>query len=387
MKENFGKMSKVVFYRTLALFAMIFLRRRRKIETDDVKSILVVNLGLIGDALLGTPIILALAEAFGKYTAVSVLTTPASYPALKNNNELEIYVYDAFWADRSSGRSYRSIVRYLRSTFRTVLLLRKRRFDTILNIWPTDQPLNCFFLRTLRSRNVVGYSFNYSKYFYDFSLDFDDASHVVDNQFQLASAYFGEIIRGCFRRELRYFAPPHSKEVKEQIPTPYILISPYSSQNQKNWSEVSWAELISGLVKKYDGFTIVVTGTRDRAIQAQSIFRKSPPGIVNFVGRSSFEEFAVLVEKASLVITVESAAIHLASAFHVPVFVLYSRLYRYHQFLPIGTAYSFAVEGGESAAQQIHQSAGIALSSPAVTRLLDEFISNNLGAREKKLSC
>jgi ADP-heptose:LPS heptosyltransferase len=387
------KVVKSLTYPLLAILAALFFKKRNKLQIQNIRSVLVVNLGLIGDGLLITPTLSTLTKELNNDAKVAALLSPASSTALRNDNSIEKFIYDAFWADPSMNHRHIPRIKHLILTFRTVRSLRKAQFDVIINPWVSDQPLNCLFLRSLKPKNLVGYSFKYAKYFCDYSLEFDETKHVVDNQQSLLSSYFGEQFRGAFDRSLYYSFPTGADAPgldAEIVSGPFIMIAPFASQKAKDWDEQSWAWVIEHLLARYPDYKIVLTGTSPSTERAASMIRNFSDKIINTVGNLSFDEYALLISQASLLIVVESVAIHLASVFHVPVFVLYSRVYNYEQFLPINTKYGISVVDVDCAEcfygchQPICMNHDVSRVIESIDRLIDQAVPRRLDSCQLK---
>lgn len=109
--------------------------------------------------------------------------------------------------------------------------------------------------------------------------------------------------------------------------TPYLLLSPCSSnraRNWRNWSAEGYAAVADYAYQLY-GLTTLVTGGNSRIEQdmVAAITAKTSAPLVNAVGQTSLKALLVLIRDARLVIAPDSGPIHMAVAMNTPPLGLY----------------------------------------------------------------
>ena len=141
------KIIKKIVYPILVSFGFLIFKKRGIINYKDINSILVVNLGLLGDCLLISPLISNLVNNYGDNIKINVLVTPWSYPSIKNNDKVKKIIFEAFWADPTDNHKHKIRLSHIIKLIKIIKLLRKEKFDLVINTWFTDTPLTAILLR------------------------------------------------------------------------------------------------------------------------------------------------------------------------------------------------------------------------------------------------
>ena len=303
-----------------------------------MRNVLVVQLGLMGDVLLMTPL-LRRVRASLPAARITMVVPPSSRDAIATNPDVDVILtYDAFWADPSDNHRHAFRARHVLESIRFVRDNRDVEYDLIINCWVMDQPLTAVLLSFLRSKCLLGFAFPYSGRFYDERRAIDPALHIADNAIEL----FEQVVPAPALdspRHLRYDIPAMPPDaafeaVTESTTAPYLLIAPFSSESTKEWELSHWATVLNEVSRLYPRVTLLITGLANTRARSASLMASLDGRVVNAVGALSLPQFAHMMKHAAATITTESGAMHLASAFDVPVFVLFSQVYNYKQFLP-----------------------------------------------------
>lgn len=93
---------------------------------------------------------------------------------------------------------------------------------------------------------------------------------------------------------------------------PCIVIAPGAKSDAKRWPEDNFREVIARLHARLPDARIVLAGDeRDREL-CSSISREWEPSVMNAAGRTSIVQLMALIQRAALVITNDSAPLHIA---------------------------------------------------------------------------
>ncbi len=114
--------------------------------------------------------------------------------------------------------------------------------------------------------------------------------------------------------------------------TPFVLVHPGTARPEKYWPAESWAEIIEWC-ESHLQMPCVLTGSDDGHEQSHlAAIKKRYPGIVgrDLSGRLDLLTLAALTQSASLVLTVDSAPMHLAGAFGTPQVALFGPTNPFH---------------------------------------------------------
>ncbi|MBI4355721.1 MAG: lipopolysaccharide heptosyltransferase II [Candidatus Omnitrophica bacterium] len=89
----------------------------------------------------------------------------------------------------------------------------------------------------------------------------------------------------------------------------------------KSWDVKSWAELCDALGR--ERIRVVLTGTRDEEPLGRELAKRSHAQPILAMGKTSLPEFAALVKRCQAIVTLDTAALHIASAVGTPCVALF----------------------------------------------------------------
>jgi ADP-heptose:LPS heptosyltransferase len=107
---------------------------------------------------------------------------------------------------------------------------------------------------------------------------------------------------------------------------PLVVVHPGSGDNfqGRRWPAQNFARLADGLVRDHGARIVVTGGDAESALVADVLRRMEEPGrAVSAAGRLSVLGLAALLERSALLVTNDTAPVHLGSALGVPVLALY----------------------------------------------------------------
>jgi len=112
--------------------------------------------------------------------------------------------------------------------------------------------------------------------------------------------------------------------IAPQEPLVVMHIGTSDNFSQRRWAPENFSALADHLAQRY-GARIVLTGLPDESfLIAETLAQMhNPAAAVDFSGKLAFEEYVALIAAADLVISADTAAVHLASILDVPVVGIY----------------------------------------------------------------
>lgn len=127
---------------------------------------------------------------------------------------------------------------------------------------------------------------------------------------------------------------PRIKKQERIIEGEYCVICPGASSPVKRWPVERFAEIADWLIGQR-GWNIHLCGGADEINTAQQLISKMKYSnhVVNHVGKTTFAEWASIIEYAKLVVGNDSATLHIAAAHRVPA-VCITGIYDKYQFFP-----------------------------------------------------
>lgn len=102
----------------------------------------------------------------------------------------------------------------------------------------------------------------------------------------------------------------------------WITINPFSRWSYKEWTAAGWAELINDLERDFS-VPVVLIGSADERPKAQALMRQCRAQVFNLAGKTTLAELAGLLGQSLLHIGVDSAGPHIAAAVGVPTVTIY----------------------------------------------------------------
>jgi len=283
---------------------------------------LVIQTSFLGDMVLTTPLIGQLATS----GPVDVLATPAAATLLANNPDVrETIVYDKRGTDRGA-RGFVRLARALRGRHYAAAYLAQGsvRSGALAAVSGIDRR--------------VGFSTSAGRRFYTIRIPYIENTHHAARLLSLAT---GDPARDLSRSALRPRLYPGQAERAAvdavvgpvRSGEPLVAMAPGSVWATKRWPY--FAELAAAL---RDVGRIVVLGAEVDRPLAEEIVGAAQGRAVDATGRLSLLASAELISRAALLVTNDSAPLHLASAMNTPTIAVFGPTVPEFGFGPLADA-------------------------------------------------
>jgi ADP-heptose:LPS heptosyltransferase len=285
-----------------------------------VHRILVVRAGALGDTLMATPVLAALADRHPG-AAIDVVASAPAAPLLAGHPHVA-RVLALGWRNlpRVVSPEKRALVRDLRAAAYDLAIVLERA------------PRYVDLVERARPRRLIGFQ----------ATAFDPALHSAANNLRaagfedwasrsLAPQIFldendereaGEVLGGLGRAEAR----PHDEERRRLVGLHAGYGPPrrkkYQETRLRGWRLDRFAEVGRRLVAR--GFRIVLTGSTDDREAVARIARELPPGsAIDLAGKIGVRTLAAVIRRLDLLVSVDSGPAHIAAAVSTPLVVLW----------------------------------------------------------------
>jgi heptosyltransferase-2 len=270
--------------------------------TVDRSRCLVIQTAFLGDVVLTTPLISLLAERYGP---VDVVTTPAAASLLEHHPAVhDVVRYDKHGAQRG-WRAFRRVGAELRGRqYERVYLPHRSLRSAVLALWSgaaerigfADSPAALTYTsRVLRPRE----------------------GHEVERLLALAGVRPEEnappVSLGLGPTDL---AAADAWLASQGVGADFVALAPGSVWATKRWPY--YAELAAGL----DRTSVIVGGAEDSEL-AQAIVAAAGGRAISAAGALNLRGSAALIKRATVLITNDSAPLHLATAVGTPVVAVF----------------------------------------------------------------
>lgn len=281
---------------------------------DGTARLLIAQSGFLGDVVLTTPLIAELRRRLAPQS-LSVLTTPQAKPLLAHHPAVDQVLVDA---KRSTGRGITGLVR-------TVRRLRKERFTLV--VAPHKSFRTALLLALTGIPRRVGFRQSPGWFLYHRTAVRDPYRHEVERILCLMRV-FGVEPEACQRTPLVTYGEAARASARALLLEAGIkdseavfIVCPGSVWPTKRWTVEGYTALVRRLEKDY-GRVLICGGPEDVAI-AHAVRAQAQGQVVNLAGRADLQTFMALVDRAQLVISNDSAPMHVAVARGVPVVAIF----------------------------------------------------------------
>lgn len=118
---------------------------------------------------------------------------------------------------------------------------------------------------------------------------------------------------------------------ESNITKPYLIFHPGSARAEKLWNAERWAQVIDSFGHN-DAFEVVLTSgsSRDEQAHVAAIKNNTRQKVIDLSGKTDLLTLAALVRQARLLVTVDSAPVHLAAATGTPQVILFGPTNPFH---------------------------------------------------------
>ncbi len=267
---------------------------------------LVVQTSFLGDMVLTTPLLAFLARR----GPVDVLCTKVAAALVANHPAVrETIVYDKRGVDRGIAGFRRIAAR-----------LRERRYAAAYHAQGSARSGALTFAAGIPDR--VGFASSAGRLFYTTHIPLLENAHHAARLLSLGTR---DVLLEPASGELRPRLYPGVEEreavdalLHEPHDKPLIALAPGSVWATKRWPE--YAELARRLAAR--GRVVVIGGAADREL-ASAIVRATEGHAIDACGRLSLLASAELIGRCALLVTNDSAPLHLASAMNTPTLAIF----------------------------------------------------------------
>jgi len=288
----------------------------KQIIRKDIKNILLIQLGDIGDVVLSFPCIRALKENF-----------PESNITVAVREKAKELIEDCPWASYviSISKERRRLgeeIIYQKMFFSH---LRKFNFDLAVDLRTGTRGAILAFLSGARQR--VGFYAMDGKLWRNrifthlANLEGKPGQHMAQYYLNLLITYDLRTEHIWPELEVPFKKLQIAEELlrKENIPLdqPILAIQPFSLWPYKEWGVDKYVDLITGIRDEFD-LSIVITGAPNERNRAYEITENFGRKVHNFAGNTTIGILAAVLKLCKLFIGGDSAGIHISSAVGTP---------------------------------------------------------------------
>ena len=290
-----------------------------------IHKILIVQTAFIGDVVLTLPLIQQTASLFPE-SDVHVLTIPTSVPLVETHRDVRrVWVFKKRTEHRGVKALWR-FARQLKNEQFDLALVPHRSLRSALLVWLADIPRR------------VGFDKSAGRWLFTDVIPYPTGVHEIERNLQLLRPFWewnGErILPNIFFTEQDHDNVQrwlHQMNLQDQE---FIALAPGSIWATKRWLPERFARLADQLIAR--GWPVVLIGGPEDNALAERICSLAQHPIVNAAGEFSVRESALLLKHARLLVSNDSAPMHLAVAVRTPVVAIFGPTVPAFGFYPYG---------------------------------------------------
>ena len=309
------KDAEIGFRKFLVLFLGLFVHRSRPLDASanfHFAKFLFIRQDRIGDVLVSTPLFSLLKETYPSAT-LDILLSENNYSVLEHEPLIrKRWLYE------------KNIV----SIWKLILNLRREQYDFVIDLMDNPSATSTLLLALAGGKWNIGLTKD-NAYVYDVTVPLLSRKevHIVDRLAELLRPLGVDTSSHSLR--IRYNPANSSKEFAELFWTSQLLASKtvigvnISSGNATRfWGIDRFRDFISLVMNQYpDAHILILYHLRDK-YNAEKIAAGSLRTWISPT-TASFDQFASLLQRLSVLVTPDTSAVHLAAAFTIPSVVLY----------------------------------------------------------------
>jgi len=287
-----------------------------KVIKEDIRNILVINLGGIGDILLSTPALKAIKNRYAK-ARIYLLAISRVREIVKDMP----YIDEVVLFDIKPG------IRRAWNNLKALAVLRKKRFDVAVNMRTLVSNHGAFKIRMLLavigSRVTAGRNTEGRGAFFDIAVSETDAGKKYEMEYdvELAEKLGAKVTDRKISYEVSNEDAEKAHKILEEaaIADEDVVIGVHpGGRPSRRWPIENFAETMRKIAKNVN-CVFVITGDAQEASLADNLVIMAGVRTVNMAGRVTIKESSALIKRCSVFLSNDTAAMHIAALEKVPL--------------------------------------------------------------------
>lgn len=263
---------------------------RKKVKLDEVKKVLIVSLSNMGDCILTTPVLASLKRGL-PHARISIIIGPSAKGIFEDDRRVdEVIVYN-------KRMRFKDKLKFLDD-------VKKKGFDLVVDLRNSLMPL---LLGARYSTGLLGHRVR-------------GIHKIKQHLFRLDT--IGVEANGikdalCVDESSEEYAYDFLKSEKVALNDIVIGLAAGAKSLIKRWPKESFAKLADMLAETYHA-KIILFGSEDETALNREIKGMMKSGAILASGKTTIPQLISLMRRLNLLITNDSAALHIASLLGVP---------------------------------------------------------------------
>lgn len=286
--------------------------------------ILLIRLSAIGDAVMASGLIPALRKQY-PYAYIAWLAEPAAASLLRENHALdEVIVWQRReWAQLFRKGRWGKLISAIRELTGT---LQRRDFDMVLDLQGLLKSGVMAYLTGAPERISLG-GREGSHRLVNHVVDRETADTRIGSEYRKLAGLLG-LNESDFRLSLPYEKATGDatelllREAGVRSDARIVVLCPLTTRPQKHWFPRHW-QALSKRLQADPAIELVVLGGPEGREQVDQWFADTPRPVHNLCGRTSLPQAVAVIDRAALVIGVDTGLTHMGIARRRPTIALF----------------------------------------------------------------
>lgn len=279
--------------------------------TTEPKNICILRLSAIGDICHTLPIVRTIQKNWPQ-SKITWIIGKTEYELIKDIPDINFIIFDK----KKGFKEYLNIRNQLSDT----------HFDVLFHM---QMSLRASLISLMiKSKIKIGFDRKRAKdgqwLFTNTKIEHVPRQHVIDSLFGFSEAV-GIAEHKCIWDIPIPDTARQSANTLIANRSNYIVISPCSSKDYRNWNVKGYAAVADYITEKYH-YDVILTGGNSKVEKkySEEIIRacKHPP--LNLIGKTNLKELLAIIEGAQCMISPDSGPAHMSTAMGTPVIGLYA---------------------------------------------------------------
>jgi heptosyltransferase-2 len=299
----------------------------RRLRVRDPERILVLQTAFLGDAILTLPLVQALKKIY-PHCEIDMMVIPQAANALRNHPDItRIIEYDKRKTEAGFG-GIRTKIRELRKRNYNVAIVPHRSLRSALIVYFAAIPAR------------IGFTTSAGKMFFTRRIQYHKDHHEYRRDLDLLEGIGKEWKNVEYPR---LFPSADDRNTVQHLlygwsgeQSPVVGMAPGSVWNTKRWLPERFAEVAKAFAaRKY--VVALIGGKEDKRLCEDIRLNAGTDSVRSFAGKLSVLESAELIRRCSLLISNDSAPVHMAVGVGTPVAAIFGPTVPAFGFAPYGT--------------------------------------------------
>lgn len=194
----------------------------------------------------------------------------------------------------------------------TILKLQKENYDYVIDVQGLFK--TAFAGKLCMGKKLIGFknTREFADVFYDEKVDvgnlFNTKTHIVDLNLKLISN-LNKV------NKVNFFIPEvHDSNIDLSSDKKSALLFPSTTWESKHWESDYWFDLIKDIHCDYNVSILAAKSEKEKLAPLTNKLLKNNINFNDLIGKTSIKDLIFLIQKSSLVVGLDSAGLHLASA-------------------------------------------------------------------------